>query len=429
MPADLPDWTRQSQISGGSITATIDTGGGPVQVKVSSGSITATIDTSGGPVSVQATLVANQQVLVQGVAGGTAVGVTGAVSINTSGGPVQVSVGNTVQVQNAPGTNLEVVVNTSGGAVTVQQNGTFNVQFLSAQEIQWTSTGPVSVQDTFVPDNSLVFLGSYVFNVSNLVNGGAMYGGTVNVGSIGLYDGLVYLVNTANNWGDGVGAAYSLGSNGLTIASNKNVNPYGYVFAKGTVPAYPAIYGSGSGTSGSLGPVYFPAPICFSGDEPVLTNISGGTIASDTVTVYLFGIKAQVTVYNTVATNATVTNTTGSPANTQPAQGSYDSLIPLIATSLPNGNVQTKIMNSGGYISYLTLGFSASTVTIVTVWNGSTQIWQGTSDKTCLCDFKGGVPNNGVYAAYGGGAGTSCTVLGYGVGPNTTPNVRVGSIV
>ena len=332
---------------GETVDVSLQSVAGNVPVTVQSGAITATISGTVG---------------VQGVTGGVAVGVT---------------VGNTVNVA-VQNSTLNVAVVSASTTLNVSiQNSQLSVTFPSAQEVNITEaiTLPANVTNDMLAENSLVFLGTSTTTITNLAAGASVAATSFTQGSLGLYDGVIILVYSAQS----LIANYKLVSDGFTVGQGANVpSLYGYVFANGTTPALPGIYSAGSANSGSI-IALFADPVSYNGLEFSIENTSSATISSDTVTCYLYGIKAQVS------------NPQSNPVQSQAASGSFDTLLSSGGSTQvftpPSGggaySASATIFSSGNYVASLNLGTISLTYQVdsgdtctftLTLYNGSDPI-------------------------------------------------------
>jgi hypothetical protein len=204
--------------------------------------------------------------------------------------------------------------------------------------------------------------------------------GKVPLSQLGLYDGIVVVVHSAYAWSMTTqdiamwvtGADAALGVSG------------GYVST--TPPSFTGVFSFGGGQLG-YGTFLASAPFPALFAVITLTNASGGTIASDTVTVNVFGIKAQVD------------NPVGNPVQQQAANGSYANLDYTNGGSAAGPTGQTgsssetaTIFNAGGYAASLTWDAMNFTLTV----DGGT----GVSATFSLTLFFGGA----IIATVGGNA-------------------------
>ena len=286
------------------------------------------------------------------VTGTVNIGTAPTLTVNISGS------GNTVQLQAGTTVNIGSVT----GTVTVAFSGTQNVAVTSGT-VNATLTGSNVTIDTKetalqININNLVLLSQAQVTVTNLANGGSfVVVGDINntynypLQQMGLYDGFVFVVYTAQ------GYAYSGPTSvSAVISSAYPAIPAGYAIT--TPPSWtsaPTLSWAGGGDVGYatwLSSVAIPALFA----NFVLTNNTGATIANDTVTGLVFGIKAQVSVSNTVQSN--IANTTGAPGYVQASAGSFDTISGTNAGSGPTGSSseQVTLVAPGNYIKTLQFG-------------------------------------------------------------------------
>ena len=330
-------------------------GGTAIGVSISS-SVALNVQQSGNwtvSISNQPTVNVNGPVSVQGVSGGTAIGVSISSSVALN---VQQSGTWTVDINTMPTVNINgpiTVEGVSGGTaigVQVQNdvtiNGTVTVQFPSAQEVTLAATGPVNVTNGVVPSNSLVLINSGTSTITNLANGGVVSFFPESSDSLGLYDGIVIVFQTEAQ----ADTAYSI-SPGTAAVYLPFVNSS--VFSSG----YARVY---AGVTQQVNlewsqDVYWQAQAVFMYDSPraannlgfSITNISGVTL-SDTVNYAVWGIKAQIS------------NQPGNPVQQQAASGEYAALEYTNGGSGagPTGqsgssSTTLTLLNSGGYAASL----------------------------------------------------------------------------
>ena len=313
--------------------------------------LTVAISSAGNTVS----LASGTTVSISGsvtVTGTVNIGTAPTLTVNISGS------GNTVQLQAGTTVNIGSVT----GTVTVAFSGTQNVAVTSGT-VNATLTGSNVTIDTKetalqININNLVLLSQAQVTVTNLANGGSfLVVGDINntynypLQQMGLYDGFVFVVYTAQ------GYAYSgPASVSAVISSAYPAIPAGYAIT--TPPSWtsaPTLSWAGGGDVGYatwLSSVAIPALFA----NFVLTNNTGATIANDTVTGLVFGIKAQVSVSNTVQSN--IANTTGAPGYVQASAGSFDTISGTNAGSGPTGSSseQVTLVAPGNYIKTLQFG-------------------------------------------------------------------------
>ena len=299
----------------------------------------------------------NGPITVEGVSGGTAIGVSISSSVALN---VQQSGTWTVDINTMPTVNINgpiTVEGVSGGTaigVQVQNNitinGTVTVQFPSAQEVTLAATGPVDIQNLLLSDNNLVFLYELQGTIASFASGASISSGgdglssvTFKVGQsqIGLFDGYFILLLSAK-------ATYTAGSVGQIGINNggqmTDFNSY-QVFGAGTVIGDQNPQNNGPAGYGMIGPIFLSSPAVFNLVKHNVTNNTGATVTDDTLTFWVFGIKAQVS------------NPVENPVQQQAASGEYDSLVGTNGGSndAVTASTVTTVIGAGGYITEVTL--------------------------------------------------------------------------
>jgi hypothetical protein len=195
-----------------------------------------------------------------------------------------------------------------------------------------TSPVPNNVTNTYVPGNELVAFGSVTSTVTNLANGSTVQPAVVLASARGLYDGMVVTVVSANgtiaDYGDLQAlASISEGSN-IRVFTGTASQPWTATDAAGAA-YYIVLFGSAQ-----------PADRL----ALTITNVSGATIASDTLTVKFYGIRAQVAISQTSGQNI---------VNSRPSvTGAIISDTP--STTIPaNGEETVTMYGATGYVSRL----------------------------------------------------------------------------
>ncbi|MBX6361652.1 MAG: hypothetical protein IRZ03_16425 [Acidobacterium ailaaui] len=192
-----------------------------------------------------------------------------------------------------------VAVRMVSGTVTYQRSPVYPAQTSLASAIQAIVQGLVQAEITnsslpvtignaqintnvvneYVSDNSLVPFNPRTTTVSNLANGATKY--FINTrGPVGCYDGIVIEVISAG------GYKYTITDHGAWRYLDGTHN-----FKTANAMLGTQVYGSNNETQ-VIG--YFPDPVVFDTYAFDITNASGATIVNDTVTIYMFAIKASV---------------------------------------------------------------------------------------------------------------------------------------
>ncbi len=330
------------------VTGTVSVGNQPT--------VTAVISGSGNTVS---------------LASGTTVAISGTVTIAGS-----------VSITNSPTINIgsgNTVTLASGTTVSI--SGTVTVEFGSAQAVTVdTSGGPVDMNISAraptlnIAANSLTLLGTAQVSVSDLAAGGTVSFPGITGGAIGVYDGVVILVVSEES----LIASYAVENNGATLSSGATVpdvgsQSYGYAFCDGDYGfELPAISYAGSYGAGSILRMFDKGLMSFNGIELNLKNTSSSSISADTVSVWVYAHKAQVD------------NPQDSPVQSQASDGSFQSLQgsnggsetgTQVSVSLGNTTgsgtlnptADGSVLPSGDYITSLVVALSGGD-TSSTIW-------------------------------------------------------------
>jgi hypothetical protein len=311
--------------------------------------------------------------------------------------------------------NAEINVAKSGTwNVNAVQSGTWNVGSVGSI----TETVQGNVVNSVLPVNNLVYIGYTTLSVSNLANGSiadtAVSASYPTV--FPLLDGVVVVAHSAYAQSNNVGFPYS-----IALFNFGTLLPVGGFIAPSFTIEYSAQDNDGPNAEYRA---FLQAPVAASGSTIVFTNNSGSTIASDTITFYLFYVKAQIS------------NPTANPVNMQPGQGEFDS-IEYSWTGNLGGGADQLLIPSGNYIKSLRLVLIAtpvnsSTSNTLTLFNGSSAFWNANPSATTTIDtgfitFGDGVPNNGIYVETT--SDLEITVQsGYAVLASTTPPSQVGVV-
>jgi hypothetical protein len=227
------------------------------------------------------------------------------------------------------------VENVSGGTISSDTVTCWFFGHRAQTQVSNPTTSPVpsNTTNTFVPSNELVFFGTATVPISNLLNGSSVFPTVVLAAARGLYDGMVVVVDSAGEtingtYGDLQAFAF-LDESGIGLPTFTGPANQAFTNMDGKVAYYLVLFGSVQPT-----------------DEMQLsiTNISGATIASDTLTVKFYGIRAQVAISQTSGQNI---------VNSRPSvTGAIISDTP--STTIPaNGEETVTMYGATGYISRL----------------------------------------------------------------------------
>ena len=410
----------------------------------------------GGSVGSTATIILSDQVL-SGIGPGNigTLAITGGVSV--TGGSINIGTMPAVTINSSGSSPIYVAPASSatftvGGSVTV--SGTVNIGSNNTVTISSSSTAPVYVSNTtditlaasdatigyvnlnngatvdvgtvdsitagnlsvtndILPANNLVFLCQSEVTITDLaVNGTFDVIGDIDntnkfpYAQLGLWDGYVVEIYSSG------GYDYSMYSPPTPIATSQVSQVIG-AFASG-------------GTSEIWSPNTFPLTMIYGGytpgvssailySSPTVANIvntywinnrQGSTIASDTVTVNVWGIKSGVSNPNAI------------PVQQSPATGAFGTANGYNTNSvtLANGS-PTQVMASGGIMTQVRLSIvGAPSSYTLQVSNGGEVVWVGTlaaspASLDITLDFPQGTANNGIFLALGGEpSGTSVTL-------------------
>ena len=427
--SDSPIYLGQGKPAGTKVTNTVTVSGavsvsGPVDI----GTMPAVdiSSSSGSPVyvSVSSSVTLNIAGNV-GITGNVNIGSMPAVSISSSSGaPVYVSVSSSVTLN----ANLT--------------NSVINVAFPSAQQVTLAATGPVSITDKWIPSQGLVLVQKNIsVNISNVANGASFRidpnGTTIDLDPI-MADGILVV------WHSAGGYTYSNVQAGAWITAGFPSSPTSFVYT-GNPTRFGAIggpWGGGAGDGSSI--VLFETPQIGNNALIYVTNNTGGTIVSDTITVSIWLIKAQVS------------NPISSPANIAPASGSFDTMSVLNGGSGGTGSdTVISLLAAGNYMAVLSPGpiawsvsdnFASATINIylkngsqvlasaqANTNSGSPPVASGTlnwsGDGKPLGE---GVANNGITVEIhtsGSLITSSATCQGYAILRSATPRQRTTTIV
>lgn len=368
----------------GPITVEGVTGGTAIGVSISS-SVALNVQQSGTwtvSISNQPTVNVNGPVSVQGVTGGTAIGVSISSSVALN---VQQSGTWTVDINTMPTVNINgpiTVEGVSGGTaigVQVQNdvtiNGTVTVQFPSAQEVTLAATGPVSITDPVLSANVAILPPpiNVAFSVPAAGDSQAIL---LDPGNdyTGLYDGFYLRINSPSNQVPNLKItinAVALQEYGLVTKTLSTV----------------VTWATNNDTIGFSNFIPVAPSTMFSAVDITVENTYQGD--TETLTFQLYYRKAS----------NEVTNLSTNPVQQQAANGSYANLDYTNGGSAAGPSGQTgsssetaTIFNAGGYAASLTWDAMNFTLTV----DGGT----GVSAAFSLTLFFGGA----IIATVGGNA-------------------------
>ncbi len=367
--------------------------------------------------------------VIQGVqtvqfAAGQTVGISGSLNANITNASLTVAGSVNANITNA---NLTATV---GGSVDANITNA-NLAISSVGSITEIVGTKATIQNSILPNNSLVFLTESQETVTNLANGSAIQiavdhdvqQGSLN--TVGVWDGVFVVVVSEG------GYTYSPDWSLLFVGIADSVLGTTTYSTIGTSPVNtpPVSLSNGSTGQRTWGPALFPQAYVGNVIGTGLLNDTGATIASDTVHVWWFGIRAQVQ----------VNNPTSSPAYTEGAAGSFGTPGNFDVSGTTNSNAQQTILASGGYISGITLTFDYAGnganacgcniymggVQIASVGvgaNGGTAVWSYTWNEA--------VANTGFSILAYNGVGVAFSVYGTSTVPSSeTPPQRVATVV
>jgi hypothetical protein len=318
-----------------------------------------------------------------------------------------------------------VDANIQNATIDVAQSGTWNVNAVQSGTWNVGSVGSITetvqgnVVNTVLPVNNLVYLGYMTQSVSNLANGSTQYSAVqASYPTVfPLVDGVVVVANSSYAQANSLTFPYTIALSdfGTPLPEGGFITPsFTIEYSKQDNAGYNAEYRA-----------FINEPVAASRSTIAFTNESGSTIASDTITFYLFYVKAQVS------------NPTANPVNMQPGQGEFDSA-EYSWTGVVGENTAQTLIPSGNYIKSLRITFYTDNVdtsanNLLTLYNGSSAFWSANPTSTAvtidtgLITFGDGVPNNGISVVTG--TYLSVTVQsGYAVLASTTPPSQVGVV-
>jgi hypothetical protein len=308
--------------------------------------------------------------------------------------------------------------------IDVAQSGTWNINAVQSGTWNVGSVGSITetvqgnVVNTVLPVNNLVYIGYTSFSVTNLGNGSGVSSAVqASYPTVfPLVDGVVVVANSSYAQANNLAFPYTiqLEDFGTPLPQGGYIVPsFTIQYSKQDSPGYNAEYRA-----------FLNEPVAGSRSTIAFTNVSGSTIASDTITFYLFYVKAQIS------------NPTANPVNMQPGQGEFDSIEYSWTGTVATGGSQT-LIPSGNYIKSIRIMFYAdalsSSLNTLTLYNGSSAFWTTnpttteTTIDTGLITFGDGVPNNGISLETS--SSLQITVQsGYAVLASTTPPSQVGVV-
>ena len=393
--------TVSATISGGTVSLSAGTSVG----------VTGTVDVSG---SVDVTNTPSVTISGTGntvqLASGTAVGISGTVTVEGS-----------VDIANSP------TVNISGTGNTVRLETGTTVNIGGTATVEWTTEGPVSVTNDVIPSNDFMLLSEISYAITNWANGATaeFYGNTgtypatiiQGTKTLAEIDGYFIVMQSSGEYGYASGGYISPSVSSLSLGSAfKYFNQSNQTFVQ---PAMDYSGGAlGCGCIGS-GPQFFDKPVAAETLNFTLTNNTGATIASDTLTVWVFGHKAQVS------------NPTTNPVAQQPSSGAFATLFGLLVGSV--GDATTQIFDSGDYATSMHLVVQSGSAIICSLTWGSggalihTFYLSAGAPQVIDLGFGGGVANLGVWLDNSGNT-SDVELAGYLVVQSSTPPQEVSVV-
>lgn len=270
------------------------------------------------------------------------------VIVNSAGETlVAIPAGSTIQITQAAGEELvingNVTANIPAGstiAVTTAAGTSLNIG--SVQSI--TETINASTVNEVLNVNSLIFIGTIgPFTITNLVAGG--YEFNVNVtGTLGYFGGFVLNLTSGNSLANKYSITPNNGQNNpISLFNASHVGGYNYT---GIPVSIPSLQTGGSDTYAYAAFSCTPHPA--NGIAVTLNNISGATIASDTIWIDCYGVLAS----------EEIVNPTSAPVYQQASVGSFDSF-GFVSGTWASGDTSLTLFSSsnGGYITSVELSF------------------------------------------------------------------------
>jgi hypothetical protein len=297
----------------------------PVSGNVDANITNATLDVTGSTVT--ADLPAGTSVDVGTVSGDITLAAGQTVNVGTVSGDITLATGQTVDVGTVSG-------DVSLAAGTKVDIGT--VDSITAAD--------ATIQNAKLGTSSLIYLGQGTLDVSNLANGAALETSNTPATYPGNFceaDGIVYVcASTINPF------PYTIALSDIATGLPTG----GYIVPDVTVAS------SDQTTYGANGyyQALLAAPRPTARSTVQLTNSSGATIVSDTVTVDVFAIRAQVQ----------VNNPTSSPAQMQPAKGEFGAAVAGGSNGVTPSSTGATLISSGSppYIKELVLNLHQASV-------------------------------------------------------------------
>lgn len=262
-----------------------------------------------------------------------------AVTVNSG----TVAIDGTVEL--APGTTVDATIDTSGGSVDVNvTGGDMNIGSLGS--ITETVNADTNVTNVKLSTNAMVYWGKQTVTVSNLASGSYQnIGDIINLSATGFYDGFLVLLSSTQGLNDYSTASVGGPSGGASpILFNNMEGLSSYLFNTIPVTSSPIQYAGGAGQGYQF--YTLEEASIFSDISLSIYNTSSSTIASDTVTVSVYVIRA----------NVSVQNSSNNPANVLQPATAYN--------PVTNGSITT------GGTSQLMVGSNANRK-FLTIWNTS----------------------------------------------------------
>jgi hypothetical protein len=292
---------------------TIDTSGGAVDVAVSGDVTIATSTTEPlditGPVTIPNGVLVNNFPTVQ--------------NISTASGDT-VTIAGTVDISGTPSVDIS-------GVATVEFNGTQNIN-LSASDI----TLDTNITNVKLATNALVPQTlSVPTTVSNLANGSGV---SLNLGGYipaGYFDAMIVMFHSSGGY---VYSQANLALNYVELATNSYITQEGIITLDTTA----------SSTGLQKVTWEFPAPAMGNGCYVAVINNTGTTIASDTITVDVYLVKATIN----------VGNSSSSPANVLEPATAYN---PVTNGSITTGGTSQVMVGSNANRKFLQIWNTSST--------------------------------------------------------------------
>ena len=372
----------------------IDTSGGAVQVSQQgdvtvNGSVNATIDTAGGAVSVALNGTAE-------VAGNVSA------TIDTSGGPVQVSQQGTTTVAG----NVTATIDTSGGAVETTLSGDIVVGSITETV---TTSGDATITNNVLACNQLVVTPaqSLAFSVPNAGDSQTFdlsFGSTYT----GDYDGIYMRISSPNAQIPNLVITIN-----YTMLTEAGLDT--------SVPSSVVTWRVNNDSIGFSNLIFLNPSAVFDGLNVTIENTYQGDTETLGVQFYLRHASARVV------------NPTSEPVAQQAAEGEFGSLVGLTTSSVAAGAV-TQIFDSGNYVTQVHLTCEAAATQNVILRLGSTTgselhtfaLSPGALQAVDL-SFGGGVSMTGMWLDNSNGS-DAADVSGYAVTVSTTPPMKVSTI-